>query len=68
MVHARFETRLALTRFVLSVFSYEVELLVDVYVCVCKLTNVFTDMYIIANSYRTRIRCHPISKNSDIVT
>ena len=33
MIHARIETRLALTRF--FVFRYEVEGLVDVCVCVC---------------------------------
>ena len=37
------------------VFRYEVERLVDV--CVCKLTYI-TDMYIIANGYRMRIRCY----------
>ena len=37
------------------VFRYEVERLVDV--CVSKLTCI-TDMYIIANGYRMRIRCY----------
>ena len=52
MIHARIETRLALTRFVFFVFPYEVERLVDA--CVCKLICI-TDMYIIANGYRMRI-------------
>ena len=59
------EARLALTRFYFFVFPYEVERLVDV--SVCKHTCI-TDMYIIVNGYRVRIRCYRISQNSDILT
>ena len=66
MTRARIETSSALTRFffVFFVFLYDVERLVDV--CVCKLTCI-TDMYIVANGYRMRIRCYIISQNSNIV-
>ena len=43
--------------FCIFVFPYEVERLVDVCVCVCKLACI-TDMYIISNGYRMRIRCY----------
>ena len=53
MIYAQIQTRLTLTRFCIFVFPYDAERLVDV--CVCKLTCI-TDMYIIANGYRMRIR------------